>query len=200
MGTSIFGSIEYRPFDTWYEVIKASTMMSGYDMVGCLFGIRNYANFEPLAERRGIPDDASYSTNDINEENYFGQSWIGLEEIREIDWSEKADDFDSRTHFYDSEGNYLHKSVAFNLEFKEKTEEDLDIIKQLEEKGELELTLDEDMGGNGPEKGEKVVLKREKITKEDAKSPEWEALFCMMNCLGERYGEENVRLVVWFGN
>ncbi|SDT81697.1 hypothetical protein SAMN05216371_6776 [Streptomyces sp. TLI_053] len=66
MGTDITGYLEYRaPQDDQEPVRHASHDLHSlgvgrdYDAFGCLFGVRNYANFRPLAAGRGLPADAS---------------------------------------------------------------------------------------------------------------------------------------------
>lgn len=60
MGASIHLYFECKT-DTWWEFVETDVSHPGeYDMMGCLFGIRNHCNFEPIAPPdRGIPDDAS---------------------------------------------------------------------------------------------------------------------------------------------
>jgi hypothetical protein len=67
MGTDISGFLEYRaPQDdqepTWYTAHDLSSLYGGrhYDAFGCLFGVRNYANFRPLAACRGLPASISF--------------------------------------------------------------------------------------------------------------------------------------------
>lgn len=60
MGTDISGFLEYRaPQDDqeplWYSAHGLSSLndnVRNYDAFGCLFGVRNYANFLPLAAGR----------------------------------------------------------------------------------------------------------------------------------------------------
>lgn len=72
MSTDVSGMIECRPGlacgaclddeDSVWEVgIDLFLLNRGnaYDGLACLFGIRNYFGFRPLAEDRGFPDDAS---------------------------------------------------------------------------------------------------------------------------------------------
>jgi hypothetical protein len=60
------GFLEYRvPHDgqesTWYSAHDLSSLndVRNHDAFGCLFGVRTYANFRPLAADRGLPADAS---------------------------------------------------------------------------------------------------------------------------------------------
>ena len=64
MSTSIYGKIEIKKYDTgfddWYSIIDVGIALTeNYDLFGCLFGVRNPANFNPLFESRGQPEDCS---------------------------------------------------------------------------------------------------------------------------------------------
>lgn len=78
MGTDIYGAIEVRdliraaalddlpgaaaPHETpWVHGIDLYPLYPGgdYSPLGCLFGIRNWNGWEPVAEGRGLPADVS---------------------------------------------------------------------------------------------------------------------------------------------
>lgn len=115
MGTDISGFLEYRaPRDnqepTWYTAHDLSSLYGGrdYDAFGCLFGVRNYANFRPLAAYRGLPADASAAatarfaqlTEWYGEDGFHGTTWITWAEVKAVDWDEPAEKPDSRLHEY----------------------------------------------------------------------------------------------------
>lgn len=70
VGTDIYGGIEYRhpgvgsdwyQGDTWLTAISLFPLYdeADYAAFACLFGVRNYAGFRPLAADRGLPGDLS---------------------------------------------------------------------------------------------------------------------------------------------
>lgn len=109
MTTSIYGKIEIKIYDTgfddWYSIIDVGIALTGnYDLFGCLFGIRNLANFNPLFESRGQPDDCSESLlYEYDSGEYFhGLTWCTFEELININLNELSDLPDSR--FLDADG------------------------------------------------------------------------------------------------
>lgn len=179
-----------------------------YDAFGCLFGVRNYANFNPVAETRGLPDNPSFTVKcDIRRFHddwqpgdplpesvgFHSTSYLTLEEIDEIDWDEEAEDADERVHVY-RDGEYTGKfrdSSSLDDEDWQKLRRGEDVTKEMEH-GHPVMDI--------PEEAE-VTYRLEKITRRDALSGLWETLlFDVMPTLGDLYGEENVRLVVWFDN
>lgn len=221
MGTSIHTWLEVDK-GQGFELVEKPIVEGHYDIFGLLFGVENYANFEPAAPKRGLPEGVSEDLveslragTELSPEVFFGDdqelsstematalvdaslyhycTWISLEEIVQIDWSQRAKDYDSRTHFYDSDGNYLSKSLLFDID----TEEGIDNEK-LEEEKEIEITLKEEV--DGLEEGDKLVLKQEKLKREDALSKGWRNLFDEMREYGEDFGQENVRLIACFSN
>jgi len=187
MGCDIHGWVEVKEKYGWASVICIDELIwRNYDMFGSLFGVRNYAGFRPIAPNRGFPEDASY----ITKRDYKGwgidahsATWITWKEIKEIDWEEEAEREDARIHVYkvreDGTLEYRHKFLWSS----ELTHEDYRILR---EKKEL--------------RKDNIVYKLEKIKRKDALSNDWKALFELMEVLAKRYGDENVRLVVWFDN
>jgi len=187
MRCDIHGWVEVKEVDIWRAVINIRGIIwRNYDMFGCLFGVRNYAGFRPIAPNRGIPEDASYRTKDDYDKwglDAHSATWITWKEIKEIDWEEEAENEDARIHVYkvNEDG-----SMEFLLKFSwssELTDEEYNI---LHKKKELR-------------KGDKLY-RIEKIKRKDALSRDWEILFELMEVLAKHYGDENVRLVVWFDN
>ncbi|MET9673453.1 hypothetical protein ABZY68_10230 [Streptomyces sp. NPDC006482] len=113
MSTDVSGMIECRPGarlwglddeDTvWEAGIDLFLLNRGnaYDGLACLFGIRNYFGFRPLAEGRGFPDDAS---DELRGEfagyggprYVHGTTWLTWAELSATDWQE-TDDSGTRT-------------------------------------------------------------------------------------------------------
>jgi hypothetical protein len=110
MGTDITGWIEAkRPYDEtgeWQLVLDLSWLYDNrdYDAFGCFFGIKNYAQFRPIAAERGLPSDASqlvkqYASAESN--GVFGHTWMSWQEIKQIDWEEQSEHPDERIHRYE---------------------------------------------------------------------------------------------------
>ncbi|MCX5392210.1 hypothetical protein [Streptomyces sp. NBC_00094] len=108
MSTDVSGMIECRPGarlwgpddeDTvWEAGIDLFLLNRGnaYDGLACLFGVRNYFGFRPLAEDRGFPDDASEGLcreyADYGGPRYVhGTTWLTWAELSATDWQETDD-------------------------------------------------------------------------------------------------------------
>ncbi|MGW7463348.1 hypothetical protein ACWGJT_01260 [Streptomyces xantholiticus] len=105
MSTEVSGMIECRPGarlwgpddeeTVWHAAIDLFLLNNGnaYDALACLFGIRNYFGFRPLAEGRGFPGDASeglrtaYAPYDGGADVH-GTTWITWAELASADWEE----------------------------------------------------------------------------------------------------------------
>ncbi|MFF8532158.1 hypothetical protein ACN6K9_003166 [Streptomyces sp. SAS_267] len=105
MSTEFSGMIECRPGarlwgpddedSGWHAAIDLFLLndRNTYDALACLFGIRNYVDFRPLAEDRGFPSDASeelqteYAAYGGSRDTY-GTTWITWAELASADWQE----------------------------------------------------------------------------------------------------------------
>lgn len=102
MSTSIYGFVEVKLFDNglddWYSVIDTGAVLIGnYDFFGCLFGIRNPSNFEPLFANRGIPEDCCDEIKqDFQNGGFLEPTWCTYKELLNINFDEKALAPDSR--------------------------------------------------------------------------------------------------------
>lgn len=132
MGTDIRGWVEVKesyglPHHAWHGTIVIPSLIPGaYDSFGCLFGVRNYAGFAPVAAGRGLPDDLSVEvkqeiTGLPYEEAFFlsqaevitgfatsgdhNPSWLPLAAIRAIDPDEPAQAVDERVSKYRREAD-----------------------------------------------------------------------------------------------
>ena len=85
MGTDITGAIECRPWPkfnpegSWVYAIALDLLYTGrsYDAFGCLFGVRNYAGFRPLAPDRGLPEDTTEETRRLTQRWDFHGAFPG---------------------------------------------------------------------------------------------------------------------------
>ncbi|MEO7720073.1 MAG: hypothetical protein ABIY70_28120 [Capsulimonas sp.] len=178
MSVDINGWIEIRPYAaSWHGAIRLDAFApSNYDMFSCLFGVRPFAPFIPIAASRGLPDDISEaaSSNYLEWEEIFGESWIMWSEIQKIDWSEEV--LDIRPHRYElTNGDLVFRGKASANDGDNVTE-----------------------GAAWTESG--FVYRVENISRREALdgSREWRLLFQLMESLTRDYGSENVRMVVWF--
>lgn len=187
MGCDIHGWIEVRQFEFdpkyWTTAVNAGMLLDrNYDMFGCLFGVRNYTNFKPIANNRGVPDDVSKKVRKEIDDwagDGHSHSYITYEEMKRINWEEEAEDYDGRIHEYNLDGRMVSKfEWCSSL-----TEEDLKTLAK-------EKVLKKD----------KWIFKLEKERRKDARGGRWDLIEKLMSVLADAFGDENVRLVVWFDN
>jgi hypothetical protein len=114
-GRHIDGLIEVRPWASWPDLpdeieweaavrLDCLYVTRDYDAFGCLFGVMNYAGFRPVAADRGLPSDAADQTRrTFHDPDGRGlwPTWIGWQEIQQVDWSELAEHADGRLHRYE---------------------------------------------------------------------------------------------------
>lgn len=165
-----------------------------YDTFGMLFGVRNYANFEPVAPQRGIPEEGSERLDDrlgyYREKDLIGavdchsHTYLTLKELNEIDWEETTEKEDCRIRVYNEDNELLKKFLSSTILSDEEVQRIEDGEEVVKEVGD----------------GEVRKYRREKMKRTEALSGAWEKLIEQMEMFGETYGEENVRLVVWFDN
>lgn len=93
MGCDIHGYVEtdvrhYEEDDRWWKPAGHLFPFVGrsYDSFGCLFGVRNYSQFEPIAPNRGIPGDASRTVTDEYESwgpDAHSETYVTYEELQD---------------------------------------------------------------------------------------------------------------------
>ncbi|MFJ6996421.1 hypothetical protein [Streptomyces sp. NPDC003090] len=103
MSTEASGMIECRPGarlwgpededSRWQAAVDLWLLNNGnsYDAFACLFGVRNSFGFEPLAEGRGFPPDASETVRAEfaacgGPRDVHGTTWITWAELARADW------------------------------------------------------------------------------------------------------------------
>lgn len=79
----------------WQVAIDLCLLNIGnaYDALACLFGVRNSFGFQPLAQGRGLPEDASDGLRDAfnswgGPADAWGTTWISWAELASADWDE----------------------------------------------------------------------------------------------------------------
>nr|BBH93794.1 hypothetical protein KTA_19930 [Thermogemmatispora argillosa] len=202
MGVDISGWIECRrsflregETTPWQPAIRLGFLFHdrSYDAFGCLFGVRNYANFRPVAEERGLPEDVSPAVREEYErwgEGVFGAGWITWAEIKAIDWEEPAELPDARIHRYRraEDGSLIYEGkAAWDRDFAQAVDhsliEGIFGTRTWPEGQEWEI--------NGK------VYRSVRLRRKDAR-PSWEVTFAVMEALARNYGDDGVRMIVWF--
>ncbi|WP_203832421.1 hypothetical protein [Actinoplanes lobatus] len=101
------GTVEVRnPFhdpkwswsEPWTPCMNVSLLVRWplYCAYGCLFGVRNYQDWKPIAPQRGLPEDVSQQVrNDFDEAAAIdgavgGETWVGWDELKDLDMSVTA--------------------------------------------------------------------------------------------------------------
>ncbi|MFE5912270.1 hypothetical protein ACFQ6B_24745 [Streptomyces wedmorensis] len=203
MGTDMSGFVEYRAAPggreaAWSTAHDLSSLNDtrNYDAFGCLFGVRNYANFRPLAANRGLPADASATvtarftqlTEWYGEDGSHGTTWITWAEVKAVDWDEPAEKTDSRLHKYRQtpDGLRMTGKASWSPAFAEA------------------VGLETGEHRNWPEGSQwlvgdtlyrAVTIRRRHAVTETG---EWQPVWKAMEALAAQHGDDNVRLVVWF--
>lgn len=198
MGCDIHGWIEYNKYGRWRPLVNIEMFFDrDYDLFGLLFGVRNYGNFKPVAEDRGLPEDISDVVKSEHDKwglDAHSESWIGWEEIGSINKDMVSEEADSRIHEYIMENGkwkFLSKAtysanVAQALQEMTKAETKIWEKEGILIKGEWKYALEKLSAGEvlnsyGIEKAQKFI----DLAKE---------------CLGNKNNELKFRLVVWFDN
>ncbi|MFJ8007365.1 hypothetical protein [Streptomyces fagopyri] len=209
MGTDISGFVECRAWhlneededSVWRAAIDLFflNITRNYDAFGCLFGVRNYANFPPLAADRGLPADASETVRvELDQlaewpDQAYGTTWITWTEIKEVDWGEPTASADSRLHQYrrTPDGLRLTGKFAWSSRFAQTVGLPAQVPGEVQEWPEGSEWLIGD-----------TLYRSEKLRRRDAvpETGEWKPVWTVMEALASQHGDDNVRLVVWFGN
>ena len=195
MGTDIAGGVEIRPHGPGSAWILADVDLDDlprhYDAFGLLFGVRNFAGFDAVAPGRGLPDDASPELSRLRlSDSEHDHTWVSWTELARIDGNAQAPRVDDRIHEYKVTGDGLllvskasHHGKAWRAVAGEYADP---------------------RGSSYPEgtewRAHDRVWRVERLSQGDVlrSDPELRELFDTMRDLAERYGGNNVRLVVWF--
>lgn len=183
----IYGAVEARVSDEWYEVINVSSLLMQHaDLNGCLFGVDNYAGYVPLYPDRGLPIDCSETLRTRAEpflDQHSHTSWVLWSELKRINWEERATGPDQRVTELAREAE-VERVVGKWL-----NEPHLQPVRD---------ALDRDPNGIvlvGGRLFKRLVLSR----KDSLMGTDFPLVMNLMRCLAERFGDDGVRLTVWFG-
>jgi hypothetical protein len=197
MGTDISAWIEVT-FETlpheneWITIVHASLLFNrDYDLFGCLFGVKNYANFRPLAPDRGIPKDASITVRNELFKEAENPSWILWSELKAVDWEEETLYPDDRLHEYHYNEN---GELIFDTKCAWST--------AAEKATGLTMTQiqapDHHWLDGQKWEFEGKIFRAERLKRKEVLHGAFSTVMDIMQVLGNRFGDENVRLVVWF--
>lgn len=217
MGCDIHGWVEVQHgipgrLTWWGGAIRLNAVVGrDYDGFGCLFGVRDSTNFAPVAPRRGLPPNLSADVKidsmgptaahvssiahaDVEArlaaDRYHSASWLTFAEIKAIDLDEPALAVDDRIHQYhrneDGSLTFVGKA-AWNAAFARATDIELGQIIAGDFHWEEGQTWEHGA----------YVFKAERMTRRQALDG-WTLLFHMMELLAAQYGDDGVRMVVWF--
>lgn len=197
--------------EEWFAFIDLSGFLgNSYDLFGCLFGVRNYAQFRPIAPFRGLPTDVSQRVRheleqreldptdlyDEAEVGAYGYSWISWAEIKAIDWNEAGEAADTRLHRYRraEDGSPLHEGQQrWWPEFARRITPD--------DTWGLEATFNPKVWPVGQEwEIEGALYRAEKTQRMVCLDWSVRRLFAVLAALAEFHGDEGVRMVVWFAD
>lgn len=96
MGCDIHTHAEKRIEGKWRRIARLEPFESRtYGTFAFLAGVRNYSGVKPIAEGRGIPEDASEGTRDEHESwgvDAHSASWLSLEELLAFDYNAEMED------------------------------------------------------------------------------------------------------------
>jgi hypothetical protein len=175
------GWVEVKDGEEWWGSIEVYKLFCGagnYEMFASLFGMRNYAQFVPIAEKRGMPPDVSRSfKEDYKYWEGHSATWLTYKEIKNTNWNETAlkPCLDSK---YKIKGGQFFREDASDNELTDEEQKSFYLGKSIEKNGYVYIP---------------GILTRRSVL-----SWEWSLLFNIMCLLSEKYGDEEIRLVVFF--
>lgn len=198
MGCDIHGQVEVREHEdaSWWGTAQLLGVVGrDYDTFGCLFGVRGTHWTNSAFGKRGLPDGLAINTRRRLREGdglegesvaCHSRSYFTVSELRDVDWSETAANRDWRYSVLDEDLEPTGHKFGWSSGWAE-------IINENEEAlAEGEAVPNED--------GTRYV-KRIRNTRREALSGAWEwFLFDLLETYADRFGAENVRVVVWFDN
>ncbi|WP_432190568.1 hypothetical protein [Streptomyces sp. Tue6028] len=207
MGTDIHGGIEFRHpsvgTDYYYDGepwVAAMDLWPLYDETdyaafACLFGVRNYAGFQPLAEARGLPDDLSSGMRSqlghcVAMGDLDGASWVSWAELASIDHATVPDLRTGRLTWHTKSLPSVRHRQFVDDPWPAEVVSVVGVppagVRSATER--VEWTIGE------------MVCTYEPLTVGAVLGPDthWPHVFAVMRALAGRFGDEGVRLVVAF--
>lgn len=201
VSTDIYGFIEVRDplwdqdwfdWEPWSVACPLHPLLAenDYYAFACLFGVRNYAGWRPVAAARGLPMDASAQVRDD-----FAEFAHDLHSPTWIAWSE-LDDLDMTVGPEGVIGRLTLTEGALQLSWNLRDSWPPEVVDRF---GPLPWgsTPGETFG---VVEADDVVLAYQPLTRAAVLGPGtgWEHVFAVMRALAGRFGADGVRLVVYF--
>ncbi|HWS33860.1 MAG TPA: hypothetical protein VN408_14105 [Actinoplanes sp.] len=205
MSTEIYGAIEvYRlephedptDFEPWIRALDLYPLYRGNDYFsfGCLFGVRNWAGWEPIAAGRGLPGDVSdavrteFETGAGIDSSIGGQTWVSWAELQALDMT-VTPQCRGVLQAWTAQGGCRYRRV-----------DDEWPAGFVAEHGVPPLGSTPAEAPYGSWQVGDVRLRYHAPTRLDALGPDtgWEHVFAVMQALAGRFGDDGVRLVAWF--
>ncbi|GGQ04956.1 hypothetical protein [Streptosporangium pseudovulgare] len=209
MPTDIYGFIEARhpsAAEEWYEgepwpvSMPLYPLYDGDDHVafGCLFGVRNWLGWTPVAAGRGLPADVSAHVRTDYEGSVgvdvamHGCTWVAWSELRDLDMSARPA-ARGMLQVRSGPGSSTHRIHRYRIDDRWPSE-------MVEQYGMPPLGGSPVEAPAGRWEAAGATLEYGPVTRLHALGPGtgWEHVFEVMRALAGRFGDDGVRLVVWF--
>ncbi|BAL89442.1 hypothetical protein AMIS_42220 [Actinoplanes missouriensis 431] len=222
MGTDIYGVIEVRePFNAlwpdqkrqWVECMNLYPIYpgNGYDGFGCLFGERNWAGWEPVAEGRSLPTDVSetvckdYEHLARADRAVHGSTWISWPELRDLDMTVRLP-ARGILGFGDSPGDGTWVQCRIDDQWPNEFIAEYGLSPMSGSPADTPYgTWWQDGTGRqdgfwGQRKSKTMFQYKPTISRHDVLGlgTGWDHVFAVMQTLAHRFGDEGVRLIAWF--
>ncbi|WP_094374735.1 hypothetical protein [Streptomyces sp. FBKL.4005] len=207
MSTDIHGGIEFRHPDAGTDYYEGEPWVAAMDLwplydetddasFGCLFGVRNYAGYRPVAADRGLPGDLSSALCErlqpwVAEGHLAGATWVSWAEIARLDPATAPDHYVGRvTWSSPARPSILHRQLVPAVWPAE--------LVALVGPRPNEL---QDADDHAEWMSGELLCRYESLTAGSILGPRshWPHVFAVMKALADRFGEDAVRLVVAFG-
>ncbi|WP_407838308.1 hypothetical protein ACE1OC_21130 [Streptomyces sp. DSM 116496] len=205
MGTDIYGFIECR-WDRWLDeddrswnkAADIADLYNGrsYAAFGSLFGVREPTTFPPLADCRGLPEDASQESRTAFEawgRDSRGSSWITWAELAAVNWDELATEVDDCVHEYRRGADGTWELYGRNTGLTRFTE-----LSGIAEAQVLRDAVRANPEGTEWPDGDRLFRVGPLRRRDTVPESDWGAVWAVMRTLAGLHGDEGVRLVVWF--
>ncbi|MFD9484112.1 hypothetical protein [Streptomyces sp. NPDC059991] len=206
MSTDIDGGIEFRHPGAGTDYYEGEPWVcamdlwplydqSDYAAFGCLFGVRNYAGYRPLAAERGLPEDVSSQLRErlqpwVAEGHLSSATWILWSEIAALDPATAPGHYTGRlTWSSRAKPATLHQQLV-------PAQWSPELIAAV---GRRPEDLDQSDHDTTWISGD-LLCQYEPLTAGSILGPRshWPHVFAVMKALADRFGEDAVRLVVAF--
>ncbi|MFD3498088.1 hypothetical protein ACFWWT_19765 [Streptomyces sp. NPDC058676] len=206
MSTDIDGGIEFRHPGVGTDYYEGEAWICAMDLwplydetdyasFGCLFGVRNYAGYRPLAAGRGLPDDVSNGLRErlqpsVADGHLSGATWVTWAEIAALDPASAPEHYVGRlTWSYEATPATLHQQLVPA----EWSPEVIATVGPRPQELERSDYWGEWISGD-------LLCRYESLTAGSILGPRshWPHVFAVMKAMADRFGEDAVRLVVAF--